>query len=187
MKRCAWVPERDPVYVAYHDIEWGVPIREDRKLYELFLLETFQAGLSWITILKKRENFRKAFDNFDPQRIARYGDEKIQQLLLDKGIIRCKRKILAAVKNAGIFLSIAAEYGSFSDYLWGFVQGRPVVNRDDEIRTATSLSDAVSGDLQKRGMSYVGSVTIYSYLQAVGVVNDHETGCFRHPDNGGKE
>ena len=180
-RRCRWANPKDPVYTAYHDTEWGVPVRDDAKLYELFLLETFQAGLSWITILKKRENFRRAFDGFDPVKIAHYGADKVEALLADPGISRCRRKIVAAIENAAIFLAIQQEYGSFSNYLWGYVDHTPVLNTTDAFLTQTPLSDAVSKDLVRRGMHYVGSVTVYSYLQAVGVVNDHETACFCYP------
>ncbi|MEG1524918.1 MAG: DNA-3-methyladenine glycosylase I [Clostridia bacterium] len=178
-QRCSWVGS-DPVYVAYHDTEWGVPIYDDQKLYEMFLLETFQAGLSWITILKKRAHFRAAFDQFNPEKIARYDADKVKALMQDVGIIRCRRKIEAAIKNAGIILEIQRAFGSFSAYLWGFSNHVSVVNIDDRFPTTTALSDRVSMDMKARGMRYVGSVTIYSYLQAVGIVNDHETGCFRY-------
>ncbi len=177
MTRCFWVPENDPVYTAYHDNEWGRPHHDEAYLYELFLLECFQAGLSWACILHKRENFRRAFDGFDPVKIAAYGEEKIAALLRDAGIVRCRRKITAAIQNAQVFLSIQQEFGSFDAYIWGFSGGEVVRNRDDSFPTQTALSDAVSKDLKKRGCSYVGSVTIYSYLQAIGVVNDHALNC----------
>jgi len=180
VKRCAWAQDVPAIYKAYHDEEWGVPLRDDQKLYEMFLLETFQAGLSWITILKKRENFRAAFDNFDPIKIAAYDEEKVAALMLDAGIIRNRRKITAAVTNAAIFLDIARDFGSFSDYLWGFTGGVTVKNTSGIPPTRSELSDAISRDLTKRGMRFVGSVTIYSYLQAVGVVNDHAPDCFRY-------
>lgn len=179
-KRCFWVPEDSEIYVKYHDCEWGVPRYDDDILYEMFLLETFQAGLSWITILKKREAFRAAFDGFDIFKIASYGEDKIQELLQDPGIIRCRRKIEAAVKNAGIILDIKREFGSFSNYLWGFTDGKVVKNPDGSVYTRTPLSDRISADMKRRGMKYVGSVTIYSYLQAVGIVNDHSPDCFRY-------
>lgn len=182
-KRCFWVNENSKLYVDYHDHEWGIPVREDQKLYEMFLLETFQAGLSWITILKKREAFREAFDSFDVRRIASYTEEKIEELLQNKAIIRNRNKINAAVSNAAVFLQIQKEYGSFSNYLWGFTDGKIIVNTADEIPVSTELSDRISADLKKRGMRYVGSVTIYSYLQAVGIVNDHEKTCFCYPKN----
>lgn len=182
-KRCFWVDESSPVYLAYHDEEWGIPVYDDHKLYEMFLLETFQAGLSWITILKKRESFRKAFDDFDVGKVASYGEEKIAELMQDKNIIRNRGKICAAVTNASVFLDIQKEYGSFSAYLWNFTGGKIIVNTQRELPASTPLSDRISEDLKRRGMRYVGSVTIYSYLQAVGIVNDHETDCFLHPSN----
>ncbi|ADL03696.1 DNA-3-methyladenine glycosylase I [Lacrimispora saccharolytica] len=178
MKRCFWVDESSPVYVKYHDEEWGVPVYDDKKLYEMFLLETFQAGLSWITILRKREAFREAFDGFDAEKVASYGEEKIRDLMENAGIIRNRRKMDAAVKNARVFLEIQREFGSFSEYLWGFTNNEILVNQDDCFQVKTELSDRVSKDMKKRGMAFVGSVTIYSYLQAVGVVNDHELSCF---------
>ena len=173
VKRCSWVDENSTIYKDYHDHEWGKPVYDDEKLYEMFLLETFQAGLSWITILKKRESFKIAFDNFDVNKIARYDENKIEQLMENKDIIRNRRKIVAAIKNAKIFIEIQNEFGSFSNYLLFFKK-----NQDDMIKTTSALSDEISKDLKKRKMSFVGSVTIYSYLQAVGVVNDHEKGCF---------
>lgn len=180
-KRCFWVDEKSPVYIEYHDSEWGQPVHDDKKLYEMFLLETFQAGLSWITILKKREAFRAAFDSFDVQKIAAYGDEKIAALLQNEQIIRNRNKIRAAVTNAQIFMQIQTEFGSFSNYLWGFSGGEIIINNADkaeDIPVKTELSDSISNDLKKRGMRFVGSVTIYAYLQAIGIVNDHEKNCF---------
>lgn len=177
-KRCFWVDEASPVYIKYHDEEWGIPVYNDKKLYEMFFLETFQAGLSWITILKKREFFREAFDGFDVEKVAGYGEEKIKELMENKGIIRNRKKIEAAVKNSRVFLEIQQEFGSFSKYLWGFTDNKVIVSQADSFPTKTELSDRVSADLKKRGMSFVGSVTIYSYLQATGVVNDHELSCF---------
>lgn len=178
VKRCSWVDENSTIYKDYHDHEWGKPVYDDEKLYEMFLLETFQAGLSWITILKKRESFKIAFDNFDVNKIAKYDENKIKQLMENKDIIRNKRKIEAAIKNAKIFIEIQNEFGSFSKYLWGFTNYQIIKNQDDMIKTTSVLSDEISKDLKKRKMSFVGSVTIYSYLQAVGVVDDHEKGCF---------
>lgn len=178
-KRCAWVNEKSDIYKDYHDHEWGVPIVEDAKLYEMFLLECFQAGLSWITILKKRENFRAAFDGFNVGKIAQYGDKKVEELLSDASIIRSRGKINAAIRNAEIVLTIQKEFGSFSAYLWGFTDGRVIKNVTHAVLTQTELSDRVSLDLKKRGMKYVGSVTIYSFLQAVGIVNDHDASCFK--------
>ncbi len=186
-KRCAWACGKGEAYLRYHDEEWGVPLTDDNSLYALFLLETFQAGLSWRTILEKREAFRSAFDGFDAGKIARYDEEKIRALLQNAGVIRCRRKIEAAIRNAGVFLAIQGEFGSFARYLWGFTNGKVVVNTTNAFPTRTALSDRVSEDLYARGMRYVGSVTIYSYLQAAGVVNDHETTCFRHPISNGSE
>ncbi len=180
-KRCAWA--RAETLIAYHDAEWGVPTRDEGKLYEMLLLEAFQAGLSWRIILDKREAFREAFDGFDPQKIAEYGEGKINELMSNPGIIRCRRKLEAAVTNARVYLDIVREFGSFAAYMDSFTGGQITVNRTDEFHTTTELSDRMSADLRKRGMRYMGSVTLYSYLQAVGVVNDHETGCFMHPDN----
>jgi DNA-3-methyladenine glycosylase I len=177
-KRCFWVDEKSPVYVKYHDEEWGVPVYDDKKLYEMLLLETFQAGLSWITILRKREAFREAFDNFSVEKVASYKEEKLEELMQNQGLIRNRKKMEAAIKNAKIFMEIQTEFGSFSNYLWGFTGGQIIVNQDDDFPVKTPLSDNLSKDLKKRGMGFVGSVTIYSYLQAVGVVNDHELSCF---------
>lgn len=181
--RCFWVDEKSPVYVKYHDEEWGVPVYDDKKLYEMFLLETFQAGLSWITILRKREEFREAFDNFAVVKVASYGEEKLEELMQNQGLIRNRKKMEAAIKNARIFIEIQKEFGSFSKYLWGFTDGEIIVNQDDNFPVKTPLSDSLSKDLKKRGMGFVGSVTIYSYLQAVGVVNDHQLSCFCYHGN----
>lgn len=178
IKRCMWVDEKSEIYKNYHDHEWGVPVYDDEKLYEMFLLETFQAGLSWITILKKREAFREAFDQFDVKKIAVYDEIKVTELLNNEKIIRSKRKIMAAVKNAKIFIDIQNEFGSFSKYIWGFSNNQIIKNIDDNLKTTSKLSDDISNDLKKRGMSFVGSITIYSYLQAIGIVNDHELDCF---------
>lgn len=177
-KRCIWVDEKSELYKDYHDYEWGVPVYDDEKLYEMFLLETFQAGLSWITILKKREAFREAFDQFNVKKIALYDETKIMELLNNEKIIRSKRKIMAAVKNAKIFINIQNEFGSFSKYIWSFSNNQIIKNIDDNLKTTSKLSDDISNDLKKRGMSFVGSITIYSYLQASGMVNDHELDCF---------
>lgn len=175
MPRCQWA--KGELLEKYHDTEWGFSVRDDGKLYEMLLLEAFQAGLSWHIILSKRENFRRAFDGFDPGKIAAYDEAKIQTLLEDPGIIRCRRKIVAAVKNAGVFLDIQREFGSFAAYLDSFTGGRVQENPQGEYRVTSLLSDAIAKDLKRRGMGYMGSVTVYSYLQAVGVVNDHEPGC----------
>lgn len=178
--RCAWVNPNSELYCAYHDEEWGTPIRDDGPMYELFLLELFQAGLSWITILKKREAFRAAFDGFDVTAIANYGEEKVQSLLQDAGIIRSRGKIAAAITNAKAVLEIKKEFGSFCNYLWGFSGGRVVLSPKGAYRTTSELSDRISDDLKRRGMRYAGSVTIYSFLQAAGIVNDHDRDCFRY-------
>lgn len=174
--RCAWA--KGELMRHYHDTEWGVPSRDDPYLYEMLLLEAFQAGLSWQVVLSKRENFRKAFDGFNAHRIAAYGEEKIEALLQDPGLIRCRKKIEGAIANARVFLSIQEEFGSFIAYLDTFTGGEVIVNAREESLTTSPLSDALSRDLKKRGMKYMGSVTVYSYLQAVGAVNDHMPGCF---------
>ena len=168
----------EPIYISYHDEEWGVPVYDDDKLFEMLLLESFQAGLSWICVLKKRENFRMAMDNFDYRKIALYDEDKIRELLSNSGIIRSRRKIESCILNAKIFLDIQKEWGSFSKYIWHFTNGRVIYSDGVNIPTTSILSDKVSCDLRKRGMKFVGSVIIYSYLQAVGIVNDHEKGCF---------
>lgn len=179
--RCRWVDPVSELYLAYHDQEWGRPEHDDQKLFEMLILEGFQAGLSWITILKKREAFRKAFDGFDPTIVTGYGPEKLEDLMADSGIVRNRRKIEAAVTNAAAFLEIQKEFGSFDRYLWGFTQGQVILNTDDQVRASSELSDRISADLKRRGMKFVGTVIIYSFLQAVGVVNDHETGCWCYP------
>lgn len=180
MKRCSWVNLNSPCYIAYHDHEWGVPEHNDRKLFEMLILECFQAGLSWLTILNKREAFRIAFDGFDPNLVAGYDLDKVEALMSDAGIVRNRRKIQAAIQNASVFLSIREEFGSFDSYLWGFTQGKVIVNKDDVLPTHSALSDRISADLKRRGMKFVGTTIIYSFLQAVGVVNDHELGCDFH-------
>ncbi len=176
-KRCRWAQNVPDNYRRYHDEEWGVPVYDDAKLFEMLLLESFQAGLSWLMILNKRENFRKAFDDFNYQKIAAYGDEKTAALMNDAGIVRNRRKIAAAIQNARVFMDIQSEYDSFSNYLWGFTDGKTVKNPDGTFYAHTPLSDRVSKDLQKHGMRFVGTTIIYSYLQAVGVVDDHEPEC----------
>ena len=181
-KRCGWCLG-DPLYEAYHDEEWGVPVRDDATLFEFLLLETFQAGLSWITILRKRENFRKAFDGFNYRKIAKYGPAKIASLLEDAGIIRNRLKILSSISNAQAFIKIQEEYGSFSDYFWGFTQGRRIDNTIEDYKQApatTPLSDRISKGLKKRGFKFVGSTVVYAHMQATGMVNDHEITCFRY-------
>ena len=181
LKRCCWADPSLDLYTAYHDQEWGRPEHNDRKLFEMLILEGFQAGLSWITILKKREAFRKVFDDFDPSVVAGYGPEKLEALMSDPGIVRNRRKIEASVTNASVFLEIQKEFGSFDRYLWDFTQGQIILNTDDVVRASSNLSDRISADLKRRGMKFVGTVIIYSFLQAVGVVNDHETGCWCYP------
>ena len=181
-KRCWWCGD-DSLYMAYHDEEWGTPVYEDTELFEFLILETFQAGLSWITILKKRENFRKAFDNFDYKKIANYNQEKIDSLLQDAGIIRNKLKVNSAITNAVSFQKIQNEFGSFSNYIWAFVDGKPIQNKfhsKDHVPANTQLSDVISKDLKKRGFKFVGSTVIYAFMQATGMVNDHLAGCFRY-------
>ncbi len=183
-KRCSWVG-KDSLYLEYHDTEWGVPLYDDSKLFEFLILETFQAGLSWITILRKRENFRKAFDDFDYQKISGYDDEKYNELLLDAGIVRNRLKIKAAISNAIAFMEIQKEFGSFSKYIWGFTKGKPIKNKRktmNEVPANTALSDIVSKDLKKRGFKFVGSTVIYAYMQATGMVNDHAIDCFRYDE-----
>ncbi len=182
INRCTWCGD-NPLYVDYHDKEWGVPVYDDAKLFEFLILETFQAGLSWITVLRKRENFKKAFHGFNYKKIARYDEKKLDSLLLDSGIIRNKLKIKATVSNAVAFIDIQKEFGSFSDYIWAFVEGKPVQNRFkslDEIPANTDLSDQISYDLKKRGFKFVGSTVIYAHMQATGMVNDHIMSCFRY-------
>jgi DNA-3-methyladenine glycosylase I len=180
--RCGWCVG-DSLYETYHDLEWGVPVYDDAKLFEFLILETFQAGLSWITILRKRENFRKAFDDFDYKKIAKYKQDKIDALIQDAGIIRNKLKIQATISNAQAFMAIQKEFGSFSKYIWGFVDGKPIKNSlktHKEAVATTVISDALSKDLKKRGFKFVGSTVVYAHMQATGMVNDHEIGCFRY-------
>lgn len=180
MKRCFWVDEKSEIYTKYHDEEWGIPKHDDHELFELLILESFQAGLSWITILKKRENFRKAFDNFDIQKVANYNNEKIAKLLSNTGIIRSKNKILSAINNAKIFMQIQKDFGSFANYIWSFTDNKVLKNTTGKIITSSPLSDEISKDLKKRGMKYVGTVIIYSYLQAIGIIDDHDQNCFKY-------
>ncbi len=180
--KCGWCVG-DPLYEAYHDQEWGVPIKDDSTLFEFLVLETFQAGLSWITILRKRENFRKAFDDFDYQKIANYGEDKIASLLLDAGIIRNKLKVRGTVTNARLFMDVQKEFGSFSQYIWSFVDHKAIQNEVEDYKKApatTKISDALSKDLKKRGFKFVGSTVMYAHMQATGMVNDHEVKCFRY-------
>ena len=180
-KRCAW-SGTDPLYVAYHDEEWGVPMHDDRVLFEFLVLEGAQAGLSWSTILRKRDAYRRAFDRFDPRKVARYDKRKVAALLADAGIVRNRAKIESAIKNARAFLDVQAEFGSFDAYQWRFVDGRPIQNRwraVGDISPRTAQSDAMSKDLKKRGFRFVGSTICYALMQATGMVNDHVRGCFR--------
>lgn len=182
--KCGWCLGND-LYEAYHDKEWGVPLYDDATLFEFLILETFQAGLSWITILKKRDNFRIAFDNFDYKTIVNYNQEKIDSLLKDEGIIRNKLKIKATISNAEAFMNIQKEFGSFSTYIWNFVDGKPIKNAITNYKNAptnTALSDAISKDLKKRGFKFVGSTVMYAHMQATGMVNDHEINCFRYDE-----
>jgi DNA-3-methyladenine glycosylase I len=178
--RCFWVRLDSPLYCAYHDEEWGTPIREDQSMYALFLLELFQAGLSWITLLKKREAFYEAFDGFDVEKIAHYGEEKKNELLQNAGIIRSYGKIEAAISNAKIVLDLKREYGSFCNYLWSFSGGKSALSPNGQPRATSPLSDRMAQDMKKRGMRYAGSVTIHSFLQAAGIVNEHEPACYRY-------
>lgn len=185
MNRCSW-PGNDQLYIDYHDKEWGKPVYDDEKLFEFLILETFQAGLSWITILRKRENFRTAFDSFDYKKIALYEEKKINELLQNSGIIRNQAKIRATISNAQAFLRVQEEFGSFSSYIWAFVDGKPVINtfKDlKEIPAKTELSDKISKDMKNRGFKFVGSTVIYAHMQATGMVNDHTVDCFCHPVN----
>ena len=182
--RCGWC-EGDALYEAYHDEEWGVPVYDDATIFEFLILETFQAGLSWITILRKRKNFQKAFDNFDYKKIATYNQEKIDDLLLDAGIVRNKLKVKATVTNAQAFIKIQEEFGSFSKYIWAFVDEKPIKNNVDYYKNApanTVISDALSKDLKKRGFKFAGSTVVYAHMQATGMVNDHEVNCFRYAE-----
>jgi DNA-3-methyladenine glycosylase I len=179
-KRCFWVND-DPLYIEYHDNEWGKPVYDDETLFEFLLLESFQAGLSWITILKKRENFREAFDNFNYKKIANYNQDKYDELIVNAGIIRNKLKVKSAITNAQLFMKIQKEFGSFSKYIWSFVDGKPIVNTFDireDVPATTLLSDKISKDLKKRGFKFVGSTIMYAFMQATGMVNDHTTDCF---------
>lgn len=184
MKKRCWGNDIDDTLMAeYHDKEWGVPLHDDRRLFEVLILDGAQAGLSWRTILNKRENYRKAFDNFDVRKVAKYKAAKMQKLLQDKGIVRNRLKIASAVKNAKVFIEIQKEFGSFDKYIWKFVNGKSINNKIksmSKIPARTELSDTISKDLKKRGMSFVGSTIIYAIMQTIGMVNDHEVGCFRY-------
>jgi len=183
MKRCNW-PSND-LSIRYHDEEWGKPLHDDRGLFEFLILEGAQAGLSWDTILRKRENYRKAFDGFDVNKVARYTDKKVEKLLQDEGIIRNRLKIASAISNAGAFLAVQNEFGSFDKYIWSFVDGKPIVNRlkeSSQVPAKTEVSDAISKDLKKRGFNFVGSTIMYAFMQATGMVNDHLVSCFRYKE-----
>jgi DNA-3-methyladenine glycosylase I len=182
MERCNWCGD-DPLYVKYHDEEWGVPVHDDRKHFEFLVLEGAQAGLSWITILRRREGYRRAFEGFDPKKVAHFNEERIEALLQDTGIIRNRQKVRSAVRNARAFLQVQEEFGSFDRYIWSFVNGRPIVNhfeKDSEIPAKTPLSENISKDLKSRGFSFVGPTIVYAHMQAIGMVNDHLVSCFRH-------
>jgi DNA-3-methyladenine glycosylase I len=184
--RCEWCGT-DPLYVAYHDEEWGVPVHQDRRLFEMLVLEGAQAGLSWATILKKREAYRKAFDDFDPEKVARYTTKKIEKLLSNPGIVRNRLKIESAVRNARAFLVVLEEFGSFDAYIWRFVGGKPLTNEWRRLKglpAKTAQSDAMSKDLKKRGFNFVGSTICYAFMQSVGMVNDHVVDCFRYREVG---
>ena len=189
IQRCEW-SGTDPLYVQYHDEEWGVPLHDERTLFEFLTLEGAQAGLSWITILRKRENYRKAFDNFEPSKVARYGDKQFARLMEDAGIVRNRLKINAAIQNARAFLQVQEEFGSFDKYIWGFVDGKPIRNEWQtlrEIPAKTPLSETISKDLLRRGFRFVGPTIVYAHMQATGMVNDHLVGCFRHGEVGKKK
>jgi DNA-3-methyladenine glycosylase I len=187
VQRCEWAGS-DPLYLEYHDREWGVPVRDDRTIFEFLVLEGAQAGLSWLTILRKREHYRRAFAGFDPVKVAAYNDAKIEALLADPGIVRNRLKVRSAVTNARAFLEVQREFGTFADYIWGFVGGTPKINRwrsIQEIPARTPESDALSKDLIRRGFSFVGSTIVYAHMQATGLVNDHTADCFRWRELGG--
>lgn len=185
LKRCKWCEGHYDTYVKYHDEEWGVPVHDDRKHFEFLVLEGAQAGLSWSTILKRREGYRKAFADFDPLKVAQYDDEKYEALLQDSSIIRNRLKIKSAINNAEKFLEVQQEFGSFDNYIWSFSGGKPVINsweKMSDIPARTELSDRISKELKKRGFNFVGSTIIYAHLQATGIVNDHEVSCFRYKE-----
>ncbi len=180
--RCSWVTD-SKLYQDYHDFEWGVPVYDDKTLFEFLILETFQAGVSWITILNKRENFRKAFDDFNYHKIANYKEIKFNELMQNPGIIRNKLKIKSAITNAQLFIQIQQEFGSFSKFIWSYVNGKPIINQfqnKDEVPATSGISDIISRDLKKRGFKFTGSTIMYAYMQAVGMVNDHTADCFKY-------
>ncbi len=183
--RCEWVNPKNELYIKYHDEEWGVPVHDDIKLFEMIILEWAQAGLSWETVLKKRENYRTAFDNFNPEKIAKYNENKKQELLQNKGIIRNRLKIQSAIQNAKVFLEIQKEFWSFDKYIWEFVNWKPIQNKFktiSELPAKTELSDKISKDLKKRWMNFVGSTIIHAFMQSIWMVNDHEIDCFRYSE-----
>ncbi len=181
--RCAWVNESNKLYVQYHDEQWGVPVHDDQMLFEMLVLEGAQAGLSWETVLKKRENYKKAFNNFDPNKVAQYNQIKVEELMQNAGIIRNRLKIQSAIRNAKIFLDIQKEFDSFNTYIWSFVNNKPIINNPkslSDIPTQTPLSEQISKDLKSRGMNFIGPTIIYAYMQAIGMVDDHEVRCFKN-------
>lgn len=185
MKRCGWA--KNDLAIEYHDTEWGVPVHDDRTLFEFLILEGAQAGLSWDTVLAKRDNYRQVFDNFDVKKIAKYDEAKCSELLQDAGIIRNRLKVASAVRNANAFIAVQKEFGTFDKYIWGFVGGKPIVNKHQDLSTVpavTEISDAISKDLKKRGFNFIGSTIIYAFMQATGMVNDHVKTCFRYKEVG---
>ncbi len=181
--RCWWADPNVPLYIKYHDEEWGVPTHNDRHLFEMLVLEGAQAGLSWSTVLHKRQNYRDAFDQFDVQKVASYDTKKVEKLLKNKGIIRNRLKINSAIQNAQVFIDIQKEFGSFDNYIWGFIDHKPIINhwnKMEDVPASTDLSKSISKDLKKRGMNFVGPTIVYAYMQSIGMVNDHLTSCFRH-------
>ena len=183
-ERCEWAGE-DPLYIAYHDEEWGIPVHDDQRLFEFLILEGAQAGLSWITILRKRENYREAFDQFDPQKVARYGEAEIERLLQNPGIIRNRLKVHSAVQNARAYLKVQEEFGSFDQFIWQFVDHQPITNRWEtmsDLPASTPLSEKISKDLKQRGFNFVGPTIVYAHMQATGMVNDHTINCFRYEE-----
>ena len=184
-RRCDWIKDNS-LYLKYHDEEWGVPVYDDYKLFELLVLESAEAGLNWLTVLKKRSNYQLAYDGFDPKKVACYGSKKAEELLMNAGIIRSKAKIASSLQNAKKFIEIQKQYGSFSDYIWSYVGGQPILNNwnnSEEVPSRTNLSDTICADMKNRGFTFIGSKIIYAFMQAIGMVNDHPTYCFRHHKN----
>ena len=182
IKRCSWANPKNILYIDYHDNEWGVEKHDDNELFEMLILEGAQAGLAWETVLNKRDNYRIAFDNFDPKIVSNYDEQKYEELLQNKGIIRNRLKIKSAIRNAKVFIEIQKEFASFDNYIWAFVNGKPIVNSftKENATATTDISDIISKDLKKRGMNFVGSTIIYAYMQSIGMVNDHEINCYKH-------